>query len=228
MRSERALANLGYRLSDQTVANILRRSKTLPAGTHKVNRVTDTGPRTLILHSFENRTSALVLPSHVEGGSGDKVHVSFERVGGQYFLNKIATADDVFTQPDPYDWAGHFETEAKQMMLAGEYKPRRTRKAGPARVTLYSYTRPLLAAAICDRHGPKARERELPGRRCRWWVNIDALRKSRIAYASLAFNRDRSQSLRRDLGKSRLRHFIFGGHDGSKGSYHGCRFRNRP
>ena len=25
--------------------------------------------------------------------------------------------------PDPYDWAVRFETEAKQMMLAGEYRP---------------------------------------------------------------------------------------------------------
>ena len=25
--------------------------------------------------------------------------------------------------PEPYDWAVHFETEAKEMMLAGEYKP---------------------------------------------------------------------------------------------------------
>jgi aromatic ring-opening dioxygenase catalytic subunit (LigB family) len=25
--------------------------------------------------------------------------------------------------PDPYDWAVRFETEAKEMMLAGEYKP---------------------------------------------------------------------------------------------------------
>ena len=73
--------------------------KTLPAGTYKVNRVTDSDPRTLILHSFENRTSAIVLPSEVEGGSADKVRVSFERAGGQYFLSKIATADNVFTIP---------------------------------------------------------------------------------------------------------------------------------
>jgi hypothetical protein len=73
--------------------------KTLPAGTYKVNRVSDTDPRTLFLSSFENRTSAIVLPSQVEGGSADKVHVSFERVGGQYFLSKIATADNVFTIP---------------------------------------------------------------------------------------------------------------------------------
>ena len=25
--------------------------------------------------------------------------------------------------PDPYDWAIRFESEAKQMMVAGEYKP---------------------------------------------------------------------------------------------------------
>ena len=73
--------------------------KTLPAGTYNVNRVTDSNPRTLILHSFENHTSVLVVPSQVENGSTDKVHVSFERVGGQYFLSKIATADDVFTVP---------------------------------------------------------------------------------------------------------------------------------
>ena len=71
--------------------------KTLPAGTYSVNRVTDTNPKTLILHSFENRTSVIVLPTRIEGGSADKVHVNFERAGGEYFLSKIATADNVFT-----------------------------------------------------------------------------------------------------------------------------------
>jgi hypothetical protein len=70
--------------------------KTLPAGTYKVNRVTDRG---ILIQSFENRTSALVLLSQVEGRSADKVHVSFDRVGGQYFLSKVATADYVFTIP---------------------------------------------------------------------------------------------------------------------------------
>ena len=73
--------------------------KTLPAGTYNVNRVTDSDPRILILHSFENHTSVLVVPSQAENGSTDKVHVSFKRVGGQYFLSKIATADNVFTIP---------------------------------------------------------------------------------------------------------------------------------
>ena len=73
--------------------------KTLPAGSYNVNRLTDSNPRPLILHSFENHTSVLIVPSQVENGSTDKVHVSFERVGGQYFLSKIATADDAFTVP---------------------------------------------------------------------------------------------------------------------------------
>ena len=73
--------------------------KTLPAGTYYVNRVTDTNPTTLILYSFENHTSVLVVPSQVENGSNDKDHLSFERASGQYLLSKIATADDVFTVP---------------------------------------------------------------------------------------------------------------------------------
>jgi len=75
--------------------------KTLPAGTYSVNRVTDTNPKTLILHSFENRTSVIVLPTRIEGGSANKVHVNFERAGGEYFLSKIATADNVFTVAVP-------------------------------------------------------------------------------------------------------------------------------
>ena len=71
--------------------------ETLPAGTYKLNRVTDSDPKTLILHSFENHTSVLVVPSQAENGPTDKLYVSFERVGGQYFLSKIATADNVFT-----------------------------------------------------------------------------------------------------------------------------------
>ena len=75
--------------------------KALPAGTYSVNRVTDINPEPLILRSFENRTSAIVLPTRFEGRSADKVHVNFERVGGQYFLSKIVTADNVFTVAVP-------------------------------------------------------------------------------------------------------------------------------
>ena len=100
-----SLAGLGMatraQVRDQIVVTIpfefAVAGKTLPAGTYNVNRVTDSNPRTLILHSFEIHTSVLIVPSQVESGSTDKAHVSFERVGGQYCLSKIATADNVFT-----------------------------------------------------------------------------------------------------------------------------------
>jgi hypothetical protein len=88
---------------DQIVVNIpydfVVGGKTLPAGTYKVNRVTDTNEKVLILRSFENRTSVLVVASQVESASADKVQVSFERVGGEHFLSKIETSNHLFTIP---------------------------------------------------------------------------------------------------------------------------------
>ena len=43
-------------------------------------------------------------------GSGNLVHNLHAYAWGRHM-------------PDPYDWAVHFESQAKQMMLAGEYKP---------------------------------------------------------------------------------------------------------
>jgi 4,5-DOPA dioxygenase extradiol len=43
-------------------------------------------------------------------GSGNLVHNLHAYAWGRHM-------------PDPYDWAVRFESEAKQMMLAGEYKP---------------------------------------------------------------------------------------------------------
>lgn len=73
--------------------------KTLPAGTYRVNRVSITNERTLVLSSFENRASTIVLATDVENIPADKAQVSFEQVEGQYFLRKIETADHVFTIP---------------------------------------------------------------------------------------------------------------------------------
>src|SRR5271156_1812472 len=77
---------------DQIVVNIpydfVVAGKTLPAGTYKVNRVGVTD-RALILSSFENRASAIVLATHIESTSADKPQVSFEQVGGERFLSKI-------------------------------------------------------------------------------------------------------------------------------------------
>lgn len=88
---------------DQIVVNIpyefVVAGKTLPAGTYRVNRVPNSSERALLLSSFENRASAIVLATDVESIPADKAQVSFEQVEGQYFLSKIKTADHVFTIP---------------------------------------------------------------------------------------------------------------------------------
>jgi|SRR6266436_390619 hypothetical protein len=73
--------------------------KTLPAGTYRVNRVALDKWDGLIFRSFENRTGAIVRPIAVESAPADKAQVSFETAGGEHFLSKIQTADNVFTIP---------------------------------------------------------------------------------------------------------------------------------
>jgi hypothetical protein len=73
--------------------------ETLPAGTYRVNRLSDDKWEGLILSSFENRAGAMVHPIEVESTHDGKPHVSFEIAGGEHFLSKIETADNVFTIP---------------------------------------------------------------------------------------------------------------------------------
>jgi hypothetical protein len=70
--------------------------QTLPAGTYRVSRATNTNERILVLSSFENRASVALLPSQIQSSSTGKTLVSFIEVGGQYFLSKIETADHAF------------------------------------------------------------------------------------------------------------------------------------
>jgi hypothetical protein len=72
---------------------------TLPAGTYRVNRVSDDKWDGLIFSSFENRASVIVHPIAVETAPTDKTKVSFEKAGGEHFLSRIQTADNVFTIP---------------------------------------------------------------------------------------------------------------------------------
>jgi hypothetical protein len=108
-----SLAGLGItakaQVVDQVVVNIpfqfVVAGKTLPAGTYRVNRVSDDKWAGLILSSFENRAGALVRPievesiREVESTSDGKAHLSFATAGGEHFLSKIETADNVFTIP---------------------------------------------------------------------------------------------------------------------------------
>ena len=75
--------------------------KTLPAGTYRVNRLPGVGGKWagLIFSSFENRTGVIVHPIEVQAAPADKTQVSFETAGGEHFLSKIQTAENVFTIP---------------------------------------------------------------------------------------------------------------------------------
>jgi hypothetical protein len=88
---------------DQVVVKIPREfvvaGKTLPAGTYRVDRLRSSVARALVLSSFENRASAIVIPTEVESSKADKAVVTFEQVGGELFLSKVETPDNVFTLP---------------------------------------------------------------------------------------------------------------------------------
>jgi hypothetical protein len=88
---------------DQIVVNIpyefVVAGKTLPAGTYRVNRLSNIHPEVLILSSFESRAGLIVRSTEVESTRADKPEVSFEQIDGQHFLSKIETADHVFTIP---------------------------------------------------------------------------------------------------------------------------------
>lgn len=89
--------------ADQLVVNIpyefVVSGKTLPAGTYRVDRASNSNERELVLSSFDRRASTIVVAKLVESSDGDKVSVSFEQVGGQLFLSKIKTADHLFIVP---------------------------------------------------------------------------------------------------------------------------------
>ena len=54
--------------------------------------------------------------------------------------------------PDPYDWAVRFEQEAKEMMVAGEYKPLiEYEKLGPEALLSIPTPDHYLPHAVCHR-----------------------------------------------------------------------------
>jgi hypothetical protein len=90
-------------VADQIVVTIpfefVVAGKTLPAGTYRVNRVTDDKREGLIFSSVETHASAIVHPIKVESAPADKAQVSFETAGDEHFLSKIQTEDNVFIIP---------------------------------------------------------------------------------------------------------------------------------
>jgi len=88
---------------DQLIVNVpydfVVAGKTLPAGTYRVNRISDRDINELSITSFENRTGALLISSEVSEAREYKPTLTFQHVGDQYFLSKIETAEHVFTIP---------------------------------------------------------------------------------------------------------------------------------
>jgi len=71
--------------------------KTLPAGTYSVGRLSPGIHPSLIIDSKDTGAFALVLPIVPDGDSAGRTELSFERVGGKYFLSKVATPAGVYT-----------------------------------------------------------------------------------------------------------------------------------
>jgi hypothetical protein len=88
---------------DQILVNIpyefVVAGKTLPAGTYRVNPVSNNDHEASVLSSFESRATVMVLSSSIESTQVSRPEVSFEQAGSQHFLSKIETADHVFTIP---------------------------------------------------------------------------------------------------------------------------------
>ena len=96
---------LGFDISanaqDEAVVNVpfefVAGGATLSAGRYGVSRLAPTAHRGLFLGSY-NKQGAFVLPlAFDETASGRQPTLSFEHVGGNYFLSKIETQDGVYT-----------------------------------------------------------------------------------------------------------------------------------
>lgn len=101
------VASLGITAKSQAVGQVAVNipfefavaGKTLPVGNYRVNRVSHTDSRVLVLSSFENNVSALILPTEIASCFDDEAKLTFEQVGDEHFLSKVETADHVFTIP---------------------------------------------------------------------------------------------------------------------------------
>ena len=73
--------------------------KTLPAGAYRVKRANDRDNHVLAITSLENGGGVLLLSSVVSPTREEKPALGFEVVGDQHFLNRVETADHIFTIP---------------------------------------------------------------------------------------------------------------------------------
>ena len=84
---------------------------TLHAGEYRVSRVSPGVNRELAILSY-NKGGALLLPLAFEDGSAGEPVLSFEHVGGKYFLSRIKTLSGVYTMP-----------ASREMVMLGKANP---------------------------------------------------------------------------------------------------------
>jgi hypothetical protein len=90
---------------DQIIVNVpydfVVSGKTLPAGAYRVKRANDRDNHVLAITSLENHGGVLLLSSVVSPTTEEHPALGFEVVGDQHFLNRIETAEHIFTIPVP-------------------------------------------------------------------------------------------------------------------------------
>jgi hypothetical protein len=71
---------------------------TLPAGEYRVSRTNPGVNRELTISGY-NKGGAFMLPAAFDAATGAEPTLSFERVGGKYFLTRIKTLSGIYTMP---------------------------------------------------------------------------------------------------------------------------------
>jgi hypothetical protein len=75
-------------------------SATLPAGEYRVSRLNPSANRELAI-SGHNKENVFLLPLAFDNGPASEPTLSFEHVGGKYFLSRIKTLSSVYTMATP-------------------------------------------------------------------------------------------------------------------------------
>jgi hypothetical protein len=88
--------------ADAVVVNVpfefVAGNATLPAGDYRVSRISPGVNRELSISGYDKGT-AYLLPLAFDDGAANQPTLSFEHVGGKYFLSKIQTLTGVYTMP---------------------------------------------------------------------------------------------------------------------------------
>jgi hypothetical protein len=71
-------------------------AKTLPAGTYTVRNSSDDRSGTLVISSQDLGTAMFVLPYVSESAVTSRTELSFDQVGGHYFLSTVQTEETVY------------------------------------------------------------------------------------------------------------------------------------